>query len=142
MPPADQSKLPPWFGEIEFASWMCEGRSGNEITLPEHVYMNFSRPPAQMSFDEYTEWYDEHQRINIENTETLNQGWRFRLIGDGDGRENGPSHLALYELTADMQQMSADLAAATQAGRVSLPDWFSRSASGEAIALDDRVLAP
>lgn len=132
-------KLPEWFSKIGFASWAATAVGGAEWSgAPDRLYMNYSHEPDHMSFDEYTEWYREHQEQNIATTEHLARGWRFHLEGegrDGGAKEDGPSHLALYEIGGTLEGMSADLGRARQEGVVSLPDWFRRSASvaGEAI---------
>jgi len=51
----------------------------------------------------------------------------------------GPTHLALNELDGALETLTADLGRAMEAGVISLPDWFTRFASLEAIAVGDRV---
>ncbi|HUZ19338.1 MAG TPA: hypothetical protein VMU75_02065 [Acidimicrobiales bacterium] len=138
-----RTKLPDWFGGIRFASWTCLalGDHGG-VVLPEHLYMNFNAAPDSMPFDDYSDWYEEHQADNIANTPVLVRGWRFRLLADGPGSATGPTHLALYELDGDVEQMAADLGRAMVAGTISLPDWFRRYASLDASAIGGRLSAP
>ena len=51
----------------------------------------------------------------------------------------GPTHLALYEFEGTLETLTAALGRAMQAGAISLPDWFTRFASLEAIAVGERV---
>jgi hypothetical protein len=135
--------LPDWFGGIGFASWRCLALGDHgEVVLPEHLYMNFNAPPGSMPFEAYSDWYETHQADNIANTPILVRGWRFRLLADGPEPAVGPTHLALYELDGDVEQMAADLGRAMAAGEISLPDWFQRFASLDATALGGRVTAP
>ena len=69
----------------------------------------------------------------------LRRGWRYRLEPLGTAVGPGPTHLALYELEGTLEALTADLGSAMQAGVISLPDWFTRFASLEAIAVDERV---
>jgi hypothetical protein len=52
----------------------------------------------------------------------------------------GPTHLALYELEGTLEILTADLGRAMQAGVISVPDWFTRFASLEAIAVGERAI--
>jgi hypothetical protein len=69
----------------------------------------------------------------------LRRGWRYRLEAVGAAGEPGPTHLALYELEGTLETLTTDLGRAMQAGVISLPDWFTRFASLEAIAVGERV---
>jgi hypothetical protein len=133
-------ELPPWFDGIEFASWMCRSiGDGGDIVMPPHLYLNLSSPPPEMTFDDYSDWYDIHQKDNIANTAALGHGWRYRLDPNNPDDVESPTHLALYRLDGDIEQMAADLDRATAADSISLPRWFRRAASLEAEALTDRV---
>jgi hypothetical protein len=45
----------------------------------------------------------------------------------------------MYELEGTLETLTADLGRAMRAGVISLPDWFTRFASLEAIAVGERV---
>ena len=104
-----------------------------------HLYLQFSAHPASLSFDDYSEWYQVHQDENIAQSAVLRRGWRYRLEPLGATGEPGPTHLALYELEGTLETLTTDLGRAMQAGVISLPDWFTRFASLEAIAVGERV---
>jgi hypothetical protein len=92
-----------------------------------------------MSFDAYSDWYQVHQDENIAQSDVLRRGWRYRLERLGSAAGLGPTHLAVYELEGSLEVLTADLGRAMRAGVISLPDWFTRFASLEAIAVGDRV---
>lgn len=110
-----------------------------DLALPDHLYLQFSAQPASLSFGEYSDWYQEHQDDNIAQSEVLRRGWRYRLDPVGRGERPGPTHLAAYELDGALETLTADLGAAMAAGVISLPDWFDRFASLEAIAVGERA---
>lgn len=125
---------------LSFAAW--DGTSigaRSDFGLPDHLYLQFSAHPASLSFENYSEWYQVHQDENIAQSAVLLRGWRYRLEPVGATGEPGPTHLALYELEGTLETLTTDLGRAMQAGVISLPDWFTRFASLEAIAVGERV---
>jgi hypothetical protein len=125
---------------LRFAAW--EGVSigaRRDIELSGHLYLQFSAHPPSLTFDAYSDWYQVHQDENIAQSAVLRRGWRYRLEPPGTAEIPGPTHLALYELEGTLERLTADLAGAMQAGAISLPDWFARFASLEAIAVGERV---
>jgi hypothetical protein len=127
---------------LRVAAW--EGVSigvRRELSLPEHLYLQFSADPASMSFEEYSDWYQVHQDENIAQSPVLRRGWRYRLERLGADAQPGPTHLALYELDGALETLTADLGRAMAAGVISLPDWFTRFASLEGIAVGARATA-
>jgi hypothetical protein len=110
-----------------------------DFELPDHLYLQFSAQPASLSFAAYSDWYQAHQDENIAQSEVLRQGWRYRLERLGGAPEPGPTHLAVYELDGTLEVLTADLGRAMRAGVISLPDWFTRFASLEAIAVGGRM---
>jgi hypothetical protein len=125
---------------FSFAAWggTSIGARG-DFELPGHLYLQFSAHPASLSFDAYSDWYQFHQDENIAQSAVLRRGWRYRLETLATAVGPGPTHLALYELDGTLETLTADLGRAMQAGVISLPDWFTRFASLEAIAVGERV---
>lgn len=125
---------------FSFAAWGGTSIGArNDFGLPGHLYLQFSAHPASLSFDDYSEWYQVHQDENIARSAVLRRGWRYRLEPLGGAGGPGPTHLALYELEGTLETLATDLGRAMQAGVISLPDWFTRFASLEAIAVGERV---
>lgn len=114
---------------------------GAGFELPEHLYLQFSAQPPSMSFEDYSAWYQVHQDENIAQTDALTRGWRFRLEPLAAVGEPGPTHLAAYEIQGSLETVTGDLGRAMQAGVISLPDWFTRFASLEAVAAGGRIAA-
>jgi hypothetical protein len=126
-------------GGLRFAAW--DGVSigvRDDFELPDHLYLQFSAQPASLSFDGYSDWYQVHQDENIAQSAVLQRGWRYRLEPVEAAAAPGPTHLALYELEGTLETLTSDLGRAMQAGVISLPDWFTRFASLEAIAVGER----
>jgi hypothetical protein len=115
--------------------------AGTGFDLPDHLYLQFSAQPPAMSFDDYSDWYQVHQDENIAQTAALTRGWRFRLDPLAGVEGPGPTHLAAYEIRGSLATVTADLGRAMAAGVISLPAWFTRFASLEAVAAGERVAA-
>ena len=124
----------PVAGDLRFTATAVGPRS--DFDLPAHLYLQFSSAPPSMSFERYSDWYQVHQDENIAQTDTLRRGWRFRLQPLEDSAAARPTHLAVYEIEGDIEQVRGDLGRAMAAGVISLPDWFDRFASLEAVAVD------
>jgi hypothetical protein len=125
---------------LRFAAWDATSIGArDDFELPDHLYLQFSAHPASLSFDAYSDWYQVHQDENIAQSAVLQRGWRYRLEPVEAAAAPGPTHLALYQLEGTLERLTSDLGAAMEAGVISLPDWFTRFASLEAIALGERV---
>jgi hypothetical protein len=111
----------------------------DDFDLPDHLYLQFSAAPPSMSFEDYSDWYQVHQDENIAQSNVLRRGWRYRLAPVYAAVEPGPQHLAVYEMKGTLETLTADLGSAMKSGVISLPDWFTRFASLEAIATGERV---
>jgi hypothetical protein len=137
--------LEDWFGAIRFASFDGIPLEADELRLPEHVYLVFSKPPADIDFDTYSDWYAIHLRENL-TAEGFEAGWRFRL----EPATVDPSapceavHAAVYEVSAELPALRRALADARDAGRVHFPDWFGQIefASVDCLAISPYVAAP
>jgi hypothetical protein len=122
-----------------FVAWHgCSVGPRSDFELPEHLYLNLSAAPPSLSFAAYSDWYQRHQQENIAHSAVLRRGWRYRLTRLGPRADPGPSHLAAYELDGTLEALTADLDEAMRTGGISLPDWFDRFASLEAVAVGDR----
>lgn len=126
----------PAAGSLRFSATSVGPRS--DFDLPDHLYLQFSAPPPSMSFGDYSDWYQVHQDENIAQTDALRRGWRFRLETPGGADAPRPVHLAVYEIEGPIEQVTGDLRRAMAAGVISLPDWFDRFASLEAVAAGAR----
>jgi hypothetical protein len=115
--------------------------AGTGFATPAHLYLQFSAQPPSMPFEEYSDWYQVHQDENIAQTDGLTRGWRFRLEPLAGVEEPGPTHLAAYEIEGPLERVTDDLGRAMAAGVISLPDWFNRFASLEAVAAGARIAA-
>jgi hypothetical protein len=111
----------------------------HDFELPDHLYLQFSAQPPSLRFEQYSDWYQVHQDENIAQSAVLRRGWRYQLAALVGGEGPGPTHLALYELEGDLETLTGDLGRAMKAGVISLPDWFTRFASLEAIAVGERT---
>jgi hypothetical protein len=105
-----------------------------DLELVDHLYLQFSAHPPSMTFDEYSAWYQVHQDENIAQTDGLRRGWRFRLESLAYPPGPAPTHLAAYEIDGPLERVTGDLGRAMDAGLISLPGWFTRFASLEAVA--------
>ena len=113
--------------------------SRGDFALPDHLYLQFSAQPPSLTFDEYSDWYQVHQDENIAQSAVLTTRLALPARADRRGERPGPTHLALYELDGGLETLTGDLGRAMQAGVISLPDWFTRFASLEAIAVGERM---
>ena len=128
----DAGAIAPSAGELRFAASSVGPR--DDFDLPGHLYLQFSAAPGSMSFAQYSDWYQVHQDENIAQTDALRRGWRFRLDALDGPAGPRPAHLAVYEIEGPIEQVTGDFGRAMAAGVISLPDWFDRFASLEAIA--------
>jgi hypothetical protein len=142
---AGQLTLEDWFADIRFASFDGIALENDEVRLAEHVYLVFSKPPPEIEFAAYSDWYDVHLRENL-TADGFDAGWRFRL----EPATLDPSapceavHAAIYEVHAELPALRQGLADARDAGRVHFPDWFGRIefASLDCVAICPYVAAP
>lgn len=135
-------QLPEWFPEVHFASFNCHTHGNDtEPTLADHLYLVFSAPPAGVPDEEYVAWYREHAAENTRVAGFL-RAWRFRLepvVVDRDAPA-AASHLAAYEVDADLPALRAALGAARQVNEEHFPAWFDQIpfVSLDAVAIGSR----
>ena len=126
--------------------------------MTKYIHLVFSDPPADVSEDEYNEWYDAHVQEIL-----AVDGWvaatRYRLDAVVDGESTGGyRYLSLYELDVEPDVAVANLAAAGMGNAdtyidmkgddpstddpLPLPDWFAgiRFASWSATGTSQRIL--
>jgi hypothetical protein len=107
--------------------------------MPDNLYLVFSKPPEEISWEQYDRWYDRHVRENIVSPGFLSAR-RFALepVPEAPVRF---SHLALYEYEGDMSVWRTDLTKRIDTGEVVLPDWFGgiHFGSWNCVPLGDRV---
>lgn len=110
--------------------------------MSDNIHLVYSRRPDSVSEQEYNRWYDLHLS-EILVVPGFKSAHRFALssaVVDPDcGTEY--THLSLYEIEGDVDQVMRDLDEEAASGRMDLPEWFDqiRFASWNAAALGDRV---
>jgi len=138
--------LPGWFPEIRFASFNCRTHGNrDEPALADRLYLVFSAPPPGILDHDYVEFYREHAEENT-RVPGFVRTWRFRLEPQVVDRVAPieSTHLAVYEVNADLAALRAALGAAREVNEVHWPSWFGRIpfVSFDATALGSRVPAP
>ena len=130
--------LPDWFGDIRFASFDGLALEDDDAQLPDHAYLVFSKPPAGMAFEDFSDWYAVHMRENL-TADGFDAAWRFALkpaTVDPDAPCEAV-HGAWYAVHGELPELRAALKEAADAGRVDFPDWFGdiQFASVDCVAL-------
>ncbi|MBO0692453.1 MAG: hypothetical protein J2P58_06120 [Acidimicrobiaceae bacterium] len=129
---------PEWYKDVTWAVRTCDVLSGGpDPNAPERLYLVFSATPEGMTFDEYSTWYGQHIKENLNASELLLNGWRYRVMPT-PGSDDPPAHLALYELGGSPQEMLEQTRAGVRSGATSMIDTFHTMASLEAIAIGER----
>jgi hypothetical protein len=124
--------------------------------VPDNLYLVFSKPPDEVSGEEYDRWYDQHVRENIVVPGFL-AARRFAVdpvivgsrtaprrfapaSGDG-GASVAYSHLAMYEFEGDIESLRTALFERIESGETILPEWFDeiRFATWTCTSLGDRI---
>jgi hypothetical protein len=109
-----------------------------------NIHLVYSRKPDSISEEDYNRWYDFHLG-EILVVPGFVSAHRFKLSGEVVDPDNDTvyTHLSLYEIEGDVDQVMRDLDDEAASGRMQLPDWFDqiRFASWNAASLGDRVLA-
>ncbi len=112
--------------------------------MSTNIHLVYSRKPDSISEEDYNKWYDFHLG-EILVVPGFVSAHRYKLSGEVVDPDNGTvyTHLSLYEIEGDVEQVMRDLDAEADSGRMQLPDWFDqiRFASWNAASLGDVVLA-
>lgn len=138
---AGELTLRDWFGQIQFASFAGVPLEADGVRLPDHAYLVFSKPPAQIGFDAYSDWYTIHLRENL-TADGFDAGWRFRLQPDtvDPAAPCEAAHAALYEVSEEEPALRWSLAESRADGRrVTYPGWFGQI---EFASLDCHAISP
>jgi hypothetical protein len=106
--------------------------------VTKHIHLVFSEPPAEVTDDEFNEWYDEHvlEILSVAGWEAAIRYAVEEVVGaDGTSRYR---YLSLYELSVPPDEAVANLAAASMGnadsyvskkdaddGKLPLPPWFT-----------------
>lgn len=117
---------PDWFDNSRWASFYGHPLEGAiDLDALDQAYIVFSRQPAQLSVEEFIDWYATHARENC-TAEGFDEVWRYRLERDTvDPLDPNESvHVAIYEVHGELAQLRAALKEAASAGRVGFPEWF------------------
>jgi hypothetical protein len=115
-----------WFDRGRWASFYADPLEGPiDLDRLDHAYLVFSRQPASMPLEDFTEWYRTHARENC-TAEGFDDVWRYTLEASVvDPIDPGESaHVAIYEVHGELPQLRAALKEAADAGRVGFPDFF------------------
>jgi hypothetical protein len=107
--------------------------------MEDNLYAVFSKPPADLPFDEFEAWYEQHAHENIQTPHFVSvQRYRVSptVIASGVGPRKtdvDPSaviyrYLAAYRFRGDIADVRADLASRVEGGDIVLPPWFSQVA--------------
>jgi hypothetical protein len=107
--------------------------------MSANVHLVFSTPPAQVSYEDFSGWYEGHVADILAGPGFL-AARRYRLEGVvSDRPPTMYGHLSLYHVEGDGSAALAELERRVQAGEVPLPEWFGdiRFASFDGLALED-----
>jgi hypothetical protein len=136
--------MPDWFGRGRLTAFFGHPLEGPlDLDRLDHTYIVFSRPPAQVSLEDFFEWYGKrtHQHRAIEG---VDQVWRYRLeIDRVDPLSPCESvHAAFYEVHGKLPQLRAALKQPADAEGAGSPEWFDEIlfASLDAIAASPTVV--
>jgi len=133
---------PEWYRKnVTWEMRTCEVLSaGPDPTAGDRLYLVFSATPEGMTFEEYSDWYGQHIKENINASELLLNGWRYRVT-PAAGSDDPPAHLALYHLAGSPAEMLEQTHAAVRSGATTMIDTFHNMASLEAVAISDLLTA-
>jgi hypothetical protein len=136
---------PAWLPDVRIASFLGRELQGPmDLSQLDHVYLVFTKPPADVSVPDFFDWYVIHMRENL-TAEGFVAGWRYGLEADivDPVDPADPVHAAFYEVHGELPELRASLTRAENDGRVSFPAWFPRMqlACLDCYAISD-VLAP
>ncbi len=91
--------------------------------MTSQLYLVFSERPSHISESQYHEWYAIHAQEHIESPGFLS-AQRYRAV---EMRKNEPGEadrpLAVYTFEGPVSAWRADLAARSQRGERTMPDW-------------------
>ena len=124
-PPAEAS-APGWASDVRTASFYGYALDEPvELARLDHMYLVFTKPPAEVSIPDFFDWYVRHKRENL-TAEGFDAAWRYRLERDVvDPLAPAEAvHAALYEVHGELPELRASLDRAEADGRVVFPEWW------------------
>ena len=135
-----------WLADLRIASFVGRELQGPvDLSRLDHVYLVFTKPPAEVSVADFFDWYVIHMRENL-TAEGFDAGWRYGLEADivDPLAPTDPVHAAFYEVHGKLPELRASLTRAENDGRVSFPAWFPRMelACLDCYAISDVLAAP
>jgi hypothetical protein len=107
--------------------------------MATNAHFVFSTPPAEVSYEDFSAWYEGHVADILAGPGFL-AARRYRVEGAvSDRPPTMYRHLSLYHVAGDGTEALAELERRVHSGAVPLPDWFGdiRFASFDASALED-----
>ncbi len=108
--------------------------------MPNNLWLAFSKPPEDVTGQDFDHWYDLHVRENIVSPGFVS-AQRFTVTPHRDAPVTF-SHLALYEYQGHWKDWRTHRDARIEAGEIVLPDWSDRVHYGswECVPITDRIM--
>src|SRR4051812_17829866 len=91
--------------------------------MPNEVHFVFSLPPAGVSREAYSAFYDMHV-AEILQTPGYASARRYWLGEPAPDRPIAHTHLSIYVLDRPNEEAGAELGRRMEAGELTLPKWF------------------
>ncbi len=114
--------------------------------MPRPVHVVFTIPPAGVSDDEFSSWYDPHvdEILEIPGFVAARRYWLAPTPSDRPRPAVEYRHAAVYLFDGPSQEPVAELGRRMGAGEMTLPDWFGgiRVATFDGRPLEDAELTP
>jgi hypothetical protein len=112
--------------------------------MPKNIHLVYSKPPDDLSDDEFNRWYDPHlDEILVVPGFVAAQRYTLEPQVNTHGLDLPFRYLSLYELEGDVDTIMKDLDEEAASGRMKLPDWFPETtfASWNARPIGERAVA-
>jgi hypothetical protein len=93
--------------------------------MPDHVFFVLSNPPAEVSREEYEEWYDVHVRQVVELPGFVGaERAALEFLRSSSGEQPPFAYAVRYEIDGDFEAAMRALRSAVDGGRMVFPDWY------------------
>jgi hypothetical protein len=108
--------------------------------MPNSLWLAFSKPPRDVSDQEFNSWYDLHVRENMVSPGFVG-AQRFAITPHRDAPVRY-THLALYEYSGDWRTWRTHRDTRIETGEIVRPEWSERVQWGswECVPLVDRIV--